>query len=196
MSLPKPLLAAAFAALVVCAGASSARADTYSDKVCPRAVPKVLAFNDAATSKDLRRISNAARAAADAYKVCEFEAVVRTWEEPYVNYDRTRAAQFMVVEGRSQAALGETDAAIATLRDARALAEQVVAWLPLSQVYTQSSRAAVGNAADRNTDRKPSRYHDAALEIRAAADDALEVLATRRQQTIPTPAPQSSPKPA
>lgn len=192
---PSKSLVAAFAVLLVCgAGAAPARADTYSDILCPRAVPKVIDFKAASTSNSVRKILDASTAAAEAYKTCEAEAVVRTWEEPYVNYDRTRAAEFLVVEGRALAALGEREHALQVLRDAGALASKVIEWQPLSQVYSQSSKVSVGNAAARNTDRKPSRYRDAALEVRAAAEQALVALGERRQATIPPPAPQSSPQ--
>jgi hypothetical protein len=193
MPFSRPFFSAAVASLISCAASTTiAQADTFSDQLCPRAVPKLIDFRDASATKDLKKISDASRAAAEAYKTCESEAVVRTFEEPYVNYDRTRAAQFMVVEGRTLAALGDTTRALETLRDARALADKVVEWQPQSQTYQQSSKAA-GNAAARNTDLRASRYHDIALEIRGAADVALQELAARRQPPIPSPAPASSP---
>jgi hypothetical protein len=165
-----------------------------SDDVCPRAVPKLVAFKDASASNDLTKIAAAAGAAAEAYKLCEGDAVVRLTEEPAVNYDRTRAAQYLVVEGRALAATGDKARAIDAFRDARLLAEKVVLWSPMSQTYVQSNHAPVGDTevqrAGRNTDTRPSRYHDAAIEIRSAADTELEKLGSRRQAT-----PESSPKP-
>jgi hypothetical protein len=195
MRIAKSVLFFSSFALVVSAGARIAQADApYSDLICPRAVPKVVQFKDASATNDLKKILAASRAAADAYKTCESEAVVRTYEEPYVNYDRTRAAQFMVVEGRALAATGARAEAIAVLRDAQTLADKVVEWQPQSQTYSASNGLA-GNSAARDTDRSNSQYHDAAVQIVSAASDTLDKLGVHRQQTVPAPAAAASPKP-
>jgi hypothetical protein len=165
-------------------------AEAPTDLLCPRAVPKLVEFRDASSGNDVRKILAAARGAADAYKTCLSEAKTRTYEEPYVNYDRTRAAQFLVVEGRALAATGDTKSAIAALQDAHALAQEVVSWLPMGQTYTQSSDVNLENSASHSTDRKGSRYQEAAKAILTAADDELVKLnAPARRQASPTPSP-------
>ncbi|MBV8369697.1 MAG: hypothetical protein JO036_12330 [Candidatus Eremiobacteraeota bacterium] len=185
------------AALFVCSAAvPAAAADAPADLVCPRAVPKLVAFHDASATKDLAKILPAVREAADAYLTCLSEAKTRTYEEPYMNYDRTRAAQFLVVEGRVLALRGDTKSAVAVLEDAHDLAQQVVTWLPMSQTYIQSSNVHVGNSATRSTDRDGSRYQAEAKAVLAAADDELVKLdATPRRQASasPSPAPSHSP---
>lgn len=182
-------LAVSLAALVV-AAPLAALAQPPSDLMCPRAVPKLVEFQDASGGKDITKILSASRGAADAYLTCLSEAKTRFAEEPYMNYDRTRAAQFLVVEARALTATGDTKSATAALHDAHRLADEVVTWLPMSQTYSQSS-GTEGNSADRNTDRNGSRYKASAKEILAAADDELAKItgSVHRQ----APAPSSSP---
>ncbi len=179
------------AALLACSAITPAKAaDAPADLVCPRAVPKLVAFQDASKTRDLAKILPAVRGVADAYLTCLSEAKTRTYEEPYMNYDRARAAQFLVVEGRALAATGDTHSAVAALNDAHDLAEQVVTWKPMSQTYVQSSNVHVGNSAGRSTDLDGSRYRDAAKAILAAADDELVKLdATPRRQAKSSPSP-------
>jgi len=189
-------LAVAFATV---AAPPAARAATppYSDTMCPRAAPPVIAFNDAASSADPVKIAGAAKSAAEAYRLCatDAQASQRVQYEPVVNYDKTRAAQFLVVAGRAEAVLGHNEAALAELRDARRIAADVAEWQPSSQTYHMSS-GLDGNSADRNTDRNGSRYKPAAVEIVAAADAALAKLnGTSVPATAPAPAPSASPKP-
>jgi len=152
-------------------------ADAFADPLCPRAVPKVVAFNDAAPSNDMTKIGAAARDAAEAYRACasEAQATLNLAIEPTVNYDKTRAAQFLVVAGRAAAARGDDKAAVAALRDAKLLATDVAEWQPQSLAYHMSSGRA-GNSSQRNTDRNGSRYKSAADDIVAAANEALAKL--------------------
>jgi hypothetical protein len=183
-------IAVSFAALVAAAPIATAAADPPTDLVCPRAVPKLVEFHDASARNDGAKILAAIRGAVDAYMTCLSEAKTRTYEEPYMNYDRTRAAQFLVVEGRVLAAVGDTKSAVAALRDAHALAQEVVAWQPMGQTYTQSSDVNIGNNAYHSTDHKGSRYLDAAKAVLSAADDELVRLnVPARRQAPPTPSP-------
>ena len=175
-----------------------AAADTApTDQICPRAVPKIVGFNDAAASKDTAKIAAAARGAADAYAVCASEAQVAKGVavEPSVNYDKTRAAQYLVVAGRALAAGGNATEAGAVLKTARHYADDVVSWQPDAQTWhaSQTTGGAAGgmsageadpgpgssggNSAGRNTDRNGSRYKEAARQIRTAADEELAKLA-------------------
>jgi hypothetical protein len=186
-------------ALVVLAQAHPAAAQVGpADALCPRAVPKLAAFNEAKASNDMAKIAAAVRAIADAYELCASEAQVTKGVavEPTVNYDKTRAAQYLVVEGRALAAGGNTADAIAALKKARHLADDVAIWQPESQAWHASptgggpapgagsaalgapsqASAGGGNEAHRNTDLGGSRYKDAATEIRAAADAELKKL--------------------
>ncbi|HEV3088201.1 MAG TPA: hypothetical protein VGX96_13345 [Candidatus Elarobacter sp.] len=187
---PQSLLCVAVA-LGALAAARPATADTPpADTICPRAVPKVVAFNEAATSKDVAKITAAARSAAEAYQLCASDAQVAKGVavEPTVNYDKTRAAQFMVVEGRALAATGNATDAVAVLKNARHLADDVFGWQPESQTWHASSTgggpsnsddagpSSGGNSAARNADRNGSRYREAAKAIRSAADDELAKL--------------------
>jgi hypothetical protein len=106
-----------------------------------------------------------------------------------VNYDKSRAAQFLVVEGRALAAAGKTADAVAALTTARRLADDVATWQPEAQTWHASSTTggpvagddpgpqSGGNTAAHSTDHGGSRYKTAAVEIRTAADDALAKLA-------------------
>jgi hypothetical protein len=182
-------VAAAFAACSAAAPLAGV-ADTHTDIVCPRAVPHLVEFQSASTGNDVKKILAAARGAADAYLTCLSEAKTRTYEEPYVNYDRTRAAQFLVVEGRALAATGDTKGAVTALQDAHALSEEVVKWQPMAQTYTQSSDVNIGNSAYHSTDHRGSRYEAEAKAVLAAADDELVKLnAPARRQTSPSPSP-------
>jgi hypothetical protein len=172
-----------------------AGAEAPRDNLCSQAIPHLVDFQQASAGKDLAKIAAAARGAADAYQLCLSEAKTRTTEEPRWNYDRTRAAQFLVVEGRALAAIGDTKGAIQALQDARSLADDVVQWDGSGQTFSQSNNGS-GYSTDRNTDRRGSQYKDAAKQVEAAALDELAKLnAPARRQASPAPG-QSSPVPA
>lgn len=164
-------------------------APPFSDPMCPRAVQSVIAFNDAAAGNDALKIRDAARSAAAAYRACASvaQATPNVALEPTVNYQKTRAAQFLVVEGRLDATAGDRNAAVAALHDARSFAAEVVEWQPQSMSYTMSNSA--GNAAARNTDRNGSRYKDAAAAILASADAELGKLGVASPQPAPSTKP-------
>jgi hypothetical protein len=170
-------------------------APSFSDAFCPRAVPKVVAFGELSAKDDAAKIAAAAKSAADAYRLCASDAqsTLNVAVEPTVNYDKTRAAQFLVVAGRAEVAAGQNQAAIADLREARKIAVDVVEWQPQSQSYRMSSKAA-GNSSARNNDRNGSEYKPSAVDIVAAADAALApLLAPAGASAAPQPA--ASPKP-
>lgn len=172
-------------------------ADAPSDVACPRAVPKLIAFNEASASSDAAKIAAAARDAADAYRTCASNSSVNVPVEPTVNYDKTRAAQFLVVLGRAQVASGNTVDGAKSLKDARGLASEVAEWVPSAQSYSRTMAGETSSA--RNTDRNPSRYKSTAIEIRDAATQELAKLAAPTAGTSPvpaaTPAAAASPKP-
>lgn len=176
-------LTLAAAALVVPLAAS---ADVPRDNLCNQATPRLIAFHDASLSNDLTKIATAAHAAAAVYQTCLSEAKTATIEEPRWNYDRTRAAQFLVVEGRSLAATGDTVGAVKALQAARALAVDVVAWQASSQGFHQSNNGA-GYSADRNTDHSGSQYKGNAQQVIAAVDEALSKLGVAIPQASPKP---------
>lgn len=180
--------AAACAAIAAAAPASAA--PPFSDTMCPRAVPHVVAFNDAAAANDAVKIRAAAHGAADAYRACASaaQATPNLAIEPIVNYDKTRAAQFLIVAGRLDAASGDAKGAATALNDGRSLARDVVEWQPQSLSYTMSNGGA-GNSSSRNSDRNGSRYKSAALEIVASAEQELAKLA----QASPQPAASTKP---
>lgn len=202
------LVCGVVAASMVAAAAPALAGTASADTICPRAVPKLVAFNDAAASKDIAKIAAAARGAADAYSLCASDASVAKGVavEPAVNYDKTRAAQYLVVLGRALAANGNATEATTALKNARQYADEVFGWQPDAQKWHASQTtggtghgdlppdAAGGNMAVRNSDRDGSRSKETARQIRAAADEALEALIPRRQSTIPSPAPEASPK--
>lgn len=195
------LLVAALAATSVVALTPATAAAAFSDGLCPRAVPKVVALDDAAPTSDFTKISAAARDAAVAYQICTSEAQTTkgTAVEPTVNYDKTREAQFLVVEARALVAAGNPADALAPLKEARRLADDVATWQPGAQTWraSQNTGAPGGNNADNtglrggntayhSSDRDGSRYKEAATEIRSSADELL----TRVQARAP-----ASPKP-
>jgi hypothetical protein len=186
------LTAFAFAAVcaAIAATAPASAAPPFSDTNCPRAVQNVVAFNDAAAANDAPKIRAAAHGAADAYRACASvaQATTNIAVEPIVNYDKTRAAQFLIVAGRLDAASGDAKAATAALTEARAMAKDVVEWQPQSLSYTMSNGGA-GNSSSRNSDRNGSRYKTAALEIVASADVELAKLG----QASPQPAASTKP---
>ncbi|HEX3548935.1 MAG TPA: hypothetical protein VHT53_01075 [Candidatus Elarobacter sp.] len=189
MRLHRLLPAVGLVAVLVPAAAHAA--PVPEDALCPRAVPKLVAFNDATGSKDVAKIGGAARDAAAAYQLCASDAQVTKGVavEPTVNYDKTRAAQFLVVYGRTQTAGGNTAEAITAFKDAKRLASDVATWQPESQTWHASQTTGApggmhddspgpsgGNSAGRNTDRNGSRYKTAAAEIVTAADQELAKL--------------------
>ena len=182
------LLIIAVAAASVVSGRPAAAAPPFADPLCPRAVPKVLDFNAAGASNDAGKIAATARAAADAYQLCAADAQVTKGVaiEPTVNYSKTREAQFLVVEGRALLTLGNNADALAPLKNARRLADEVATWQPEPQLWVASQTTGGtamaggnsptqngGNTAMHNSDKDNSRYKTAALEIRATADEAL-----------------------
>jgi hypothetical protein len=178
------------ASIGLAAAHPASAAPPFSDTLCPRAVPKVVAFNEAATSNDAAKIRDAAHGAGDAYRGCAIDrqASDSTAIEPSVNYNKTRAAQFLVVAGRLDAAAGDAKAAAATLHDARALAADVVDWQPQSLSYSASNGSA-GNSSSRNSDRNGSRFKSNAQEILTAADQELAKLAGSAPAAQPAPSP-------
>jgi hypothetical protein len=63
-------LALAAAALVALIAPANAAPVAAADPMCPRAVPKLVAFNAAAASSDLNRIAHAAYDLAAIYEAC------------------------------------------------------------------------------------------------------------------------------
>ncbi len=184
------LAVAALVLAVLCSAPPARAADALKDALCPRAVPKLSAFNDAAAAGDGAKIAAAAQAAADAYQLCAVDAQVATSIEPTVNYDKTRRAQFLVVVGRADAATGKPAEAVAALRTARTVADEVYTWLPSSTSYTTSNRT-TGTSSDRNGDRVGSRYRDSAHQIQAAAEAELAKLEPAGAAPVPSASPQA-----
>jgi hypothetical protein len=136
---------------------------------------------------------------AEIYEACAADAQTRTGgflsAEPFLNYQKTRQAQFLVVEGRALIAIGNLAGGMQAMRDARRVANYVANWQPESIGWETTGRANFTNSgsmrvnvatddtgvrapvdastAQRNTDRQGSRYQAAALEIRAAAEEVL-----------------------
>lgn len=170
-----------------------------ADTICPRAVPKIVAFTDAVATNDAMKIAAAARSAADTYQLCAADAQssINVAIEPTVNYDKTREAQYLVVAGKALLAAGNEPDGVSTLKNARKLADDVAGWQPSSIAFNSTNHAghATGDSAgpadasttQRNADRNGSRYKAAAIEIRDAADAAL----VRPQAAQPA----ASPKP-
>lgn len=155
------------------------------DKLCIRAPSHIAQFNAAVAHWDLRKIAEAANGIVLAYHLCEEDArMAPQAEEPGINYLVARQAQYMVVEGRCYAALGDTARALQTFKDSDHLAEMVAEWIPTS----------VG-LNGRNTDRRPSMYKPAALDIRAANQYEIAKLQARRQSRRPGMAAPSGPAP-
>jgi len=155
------------------------------DKLCIRAPSHIAEFNAAVAHWDLRRIAAAANGIVLAYHLCEADArMAPQAEEPGINYFVARQAQYLVVEGRCYAALGDTARALQTFKDSDHLAEMVAEWIPTS----------VG-LNGRNTDRRPSMYKPAALDIRAANAYEIAKLQSRRQSRRPGMTSPSGPPP-
>ena len=178
----------AMAVAVLAPSAPARAADAPRDTLCPRAVPKLVAFNEAGATGDPAKIALAAYAAAEVYQLCATDAQLVTSIEPAVNYDKTRRAQFLVVAGRADAVAGKPAEAAAALRGARALAAEVADWLPSSTSYTTSNRTS-GTSSDRNGDRKGSRYRDVAHQIQAAAEAELAKLGPTSASPAASPSP-------
>jgi len=188
------LLAVILGSGTVAAGTLPARAadPTFSDTLCPRAVPKVTTLNsDVVAKSDYTKLVDDARAVSDAYLNCTTDArsTFGIAYEPVINYDQTRTAQYLVVLGRLQAATGNVADAIASFKSAHTLAINVADWIPDAEVGSASNGLA-GNSAGRNKDRQPSRYKDAAVQIKASAEEELAKLGAG-----PAPAPSSQPSP-
>ena len=190
-------LAVAVAAGSLAIAQPAVAAPTFSDIICPRAVPKVMDFAAAGATNDAAKIAVASRAAAEAYQLCASDAQVAKGVaiEPTVNYDKTRAAQFLVVEGRALAAGGNSADALTVLKNARRLADDVATWQPESQTWHASASTGAPGGAPRGTqddvapapgssnsaahssDHDGSRYKEAAVQVRDAADGEIGKLA-------------------
>jgi hypothetical protein len=181
------------AAVATTAAATSAAPLPLSDPMCPRAVPRIAAFNEAAKSDDVGRIALAARATADIYAQCAADAQSQTGKflsvEPYANYETTREAQFRVVEARALIASGDLAGGVRAMREALRLADYVANWQPESISWTETNHSFIQNNEDQggkgapiqgsgdivkhSADRNGSRYQTAAIQIRSAANDLL-----------------------
>jgi len=139
------------AAVVTFVAPASAAPVAAADPMCPRAVPRLVAFNDAGRSSDLGKIAQAAQAVAEIYEACAADAQSRTGRflsaEPFLNYEKTRAAQFLVVEGRALIASGNLAAGIDAMKEARRLADYVATWQPESIAWDVTNRAGFTNDA-------------------------------------------------
>jgi hypothetical protein len=170
MRLRTLMIAMGSVTVIVLNGARTSAAPLpLSDPMCPRAVPQLVAFNDAGRSNDLGRIAQAAHAAAEVYQACAADAQSRTGRflsaEPFLNYEKTRAAQFLVVEGRALIASGNLSAGIDVMKEARRLADYVANWQPESVAWDVTNRAGFTNDA-------PVVFHgSAANRISTATDD-------------------------
>jgi hypothetical protein len=183
-------LSLALAACLAGAPHVARAADAPADTFCPRAVPKLVAFNQVAADggKDLAKVVATARDTAYEYQLCIAEATTHVFDEPRINYDRVRASQFLVVEGRALAATGDTKGALQALKDARALADYVAKWEANSQEYSQSNNGSGYSSSRGPADHTGSRYREAATQIVTAADTELAKLVSHPQA-------QASPKP-
>lgn len=158
-------------------------AEPPADTFCPRAVPKLIAYNQVVADggKDLAKVATVAREAADEYQLCIEEATTRVVDEPRINYDRVRASQFRVVEGRALAATGDAKGALQALKDGRALADYVAKWEASSQSVSQANNGSGYSSSRGPADRTGSRYREAATQIVTAADAELAKLNAKPQ---------------
>ncbi len=177
------------AALLAGAMPLPSSADTpFSDTLCPRAAPKVVAFKESGATKDAAKIANAARDAAEAYRLCASDAQVNYPVEPTVNYDKTQAAMYLFAQGRALAVSGDVKDAVPVLRDSRKLADDVALWQPQSQGFS-ASNGLEGDTAGHNTDRNGSRFRESATQIRDAATQLLVKLDPTAVPPAAPPAP-------
>jgi len=154
--------------LFVAAGAF-ANAAGPTDQLCPSAVPSLNVLYDTPQS-DLAKVTDAARNVAAAYDACATTARSNADVEPRAHYDHTRYAQYVVLVGRALAGQQKFTEARAAFTDARKTCADVVD-------YISPNRLDYG---------RPSRYHDACVEIR---DAAIKELAALSASPAPEPAP-------
>jgi hypothetical protein len=181
-------LALAFVACLAGAPHAVHAADAPSDTFCPRAVPKLAAFDALARDggKDLAKVATVAGETAHEYQLCIGEATTRVVDEPRINYDRVRAAQFLVVQGRALAATGDSKGALQAFKDARSLADFVAKWEPSSQGFSQSNSGSGYSSSRGPADHNGSRYREAATQIVTAADSELATLIAHPQAQATT----------
>jgi hypothetical protein len=165
---------------IVPLGLVSSASDLAVDAICPSAVPKVAAFGSLPPSSEPKQIETVARAAFETYLACynrqKFAGLSNpSLQREWMNYDQTKAAQFLVIVGRCQAAQGKPVDAAVSLKQARAYTLEVIEWVPPAQTIHGSSTGAA--TSERNNDHSRSRWYDTAVAVRDAADAELAKLA-------------------
>jgi hypothetical protein len=189
-------------AVSLCAGAQ-ARAQGFSDTICPSATQYVIAVGKLRKDDPPQRIYDASQAATDAYERCSKEKLSNGFREAQ-HYADIRAGQFAVVAARALVVLNRPDDARKELEHWRPLVQQVVDW----QAETETSQTAMspreaetgsrtgpGSTGLQSSDKRASMYRASAKEIVVAIDSELTKIAqqlrdvSRPQAASPAPSP-------
>jgi hypothetical protein len=189
---------ATIAALLCVAPALHPAEAVPGDTYCPRAAPGLAAFSAATQGPgqhDLAKIGAAARQAAEEYQLCIGEATTRVVDEPRINYDRVKAAYFLLVEARALAASGDTKTALQAAQESRKLADFVATWQPAALGAYQNNNGS-GYADTRTTDHNGSAYQPDAKAVLAGDTELLNTLTARPQaQSGASPQPGAAVQP-
>jgi hypothetical protein len=172
-------------------GAPARAAEAIADPICPSAVPRLVALEDAGRSSDAKNMEKAAHAVVDAYTACynnqKFNGRANpALQQEWMNYDQTRIGQYLVIVGRTQAAQGKTAEAAASYKDAQSHVLDVIGWAPMAQTIHGSSSGSANS--ERTSDKNHSRWYETAVAVRDAASEELAKVAPAAPGQ-PTPKP-------
>lgn len=171
---------AILALLLAGAPLGAAAADQqYSDTVCPAATAPMVDVSTLRASDSPQRIYDLVHALAYAYDLCANLKLSNGDIEPGAHYAFTREAQFGVLAGRALVQLGRTEDARREFTHDAKLAQDVADWVHSSNGGNIGETAGSGS--------RYSRFHDAAVQVTAAAHAELAKLAPA------VPAPTASP---
>lgn len=154
----------AWAPLCVCAADQQ-----YSDTVCPAATAPMVELSKLQASDPPQKIYDAAHAVSYAYDLCANLKLSNGDIEPGAHYAFTREAQFGVLAGRALVQLGRTEDARREFAHDAKLAQDVADW-----VHSLNG-GNIGETAGSVS--RFSRFHEAAVQVAAAAHAELTKLA-------------------
>jgi hypothetical protein len=190
-------------AVSLCAG-GQARAQGFSDTICPSATQYVIAVGKLRKDDPPQRIYDASQAATDAYERCSKEKLSNGFREAQ-HYADIRAGQFAVVAARALVVLNRPDDARKELEHWRPLVQQVVDWQAETETSQTAmrpgdpesvSRSSAGASGLQSSDKRASMYRASAKEIVVAIDAELAKIAEQARALARPQAPVPSPSPA
>lgn len=172
------ILALLLAGAPLCVSAADQR---YSDAVCPAGTAAMADLAKLQTGDPPQKIYDAAHAASYAYDLCGKLKLSNGDIEPGAHYAFTREAQFGILAGRALVQLGRTEDARREFAQDAKLAQDVADWVH------SNNGSNIGESAGSVS--RYSRFHDAAVQVVAAARAELAKLTPATAAPAPTATP-------